>query len=129
MKIISYGYKIPELTDKDFWDSYNFDVTRLSTHNHDGINSPKINPGGIQVYGVTILNTQWTPDTPSGYYHDVPFPVGWNMVWTSGQPCPVQVQCRLNDRIAYLDSGRATNGLGVRIYSAVLLNNLSVGLY
>ena len=33
------GYKIPELEDKDFWDSYNFNWLRSDSHTHDGIDS------------------------------------------------------------------------------------------
>lgn len=40
-----YGYKIPELEDKDFWTSYNFNFERLDQHSHDGIDSPIISAG------------------------------------------------------------------------------------
>lgn len=39
-----YGYKIPELEDKDFWDSYNFNISRYDGHTHDGIDSAPIFP-------------------------------------------------------------------------------------
>jgi hypothetical protein len=41
-----YGYKIPELEDKDFWDSYNFNFERLDQHDHDGVNSKDLASSG-----------------------------------------------------------------------------------
>lgn len=37
-----YGYKIPEVEDKDFFDSYNYNYNRLDTHTHDGVDSAPI---------------------------------------------------------------------------------------
>ena len=49
-----YGYKIPELEDKDFWDSYNWNFLRLDGHTHDGEDSAFITVGeGAGVYVAT----------------------------------------------------------------------------
>ena len=42
--ITTNGYKIPELEDKDFWDSYNFNIARLDGHNHTGTDSELVPP-------------------------------------------------------------------------------------
>ena len=42
-----YGYKIPELEDKDFWDSYNFNFERLDGHTHDGVDSAFVPPQAV----------------------------------------------------------------------------------
>jgi hypothetical protein len=40
----TYGYKIPELEDKDFWDSYNENIPLMNDHDHDGDNSALVLP-------------------------------------------------------------------------------------
>ena len=40
----TYGYKIPELEDKDFWTSYNENFVLVDAHNHDGDNSAVVAP-------------------------------------------------------------------------------------
>lgn len=80
MKIISYGYKIPELKDKDFWESYNFDVTRLSTHNHDGNNSAHLAPGASFPYQQLVTIADWVGGSPN-FTYDFEFPIGWQMTW------------------------------------------------
>ncbi len=39
-----HGYKIPELEDKDFWDSYNFNIARYDAHDHTGVDSALVPP-------------------------------------------------------------------------------------
>lgn len=42
-----FGYKIPELEDKDFWDSYNFNISRYDAHSHDGVDSVFVPPQAV----------------------------------------------------------------------------------
>src|SRR4051812_30285210 len=93
MQIIAYGYKLPELSDKDFWESYNFDVTRLSTHNHDGNNSPHLAPGASYPYLQTIAVGDWTGSPPHMLY-DFIFPIPWMMTWPAGTQSPVLATIR-----------------------------------
>lgn len=37
-----YGYKIPEVEDKDWWDSFNYNFNRLNEHSHDSVDSPPV---------------------------------------------------------------------------------------
>jgi len=43
----TYGYKIPELEDKDFWGSYNENFVLVDAHNHDGDNSAVVAPQAV----------------------------------------------------------------------------------
>jgi hypothetical protein len=84
MEVIDFGYKLPELGDQNFWDSYNFDVVRLSTHDHDGVNSKKL-AGNSHAPVETIIGTApatWTLDAGSGkYYFNIAFPAAWLMTF------------------------------------------------
>lgn len=95
MEIIDYGYKVPELEDTDFWDSLVFDIRRLSTHNHDGVNSSFIAPGAVDVYEFEFETADWVSNSPDpGYHLDFTFPITWNFTWTDQAPCPVQLVVR-----------------------------------
>ena len=91
MQIIDYGYKLPELEDKTFFDSYNFDITRLSTHNHDGENSALLAPGHMAPTLVLIEAADWTGPT-SEIYDSPTIPLPTNVTWADGSPCPVVVK-------------------------------------
>jgi hypothetical protein len=135
MKIIAYGYKIPELTDKDFWDQYNFDITRLSTHNHDGNNSAKLRTGSIEPYVVELTMVDWLP-LGTGYYYSMVFPSAWMMTWTRNPPsaCPVQVCVRdWEGQVLYLDqqqyqTGTAVLEYGISFYTPIAVNCI-IALY
>lgn len=128
MKIIAYGYKIPELTDKDFWDSYNFDITRLSTHNHDGNNSSKLRAGSTSPYEVNVAKASWS-GSGSNYRYDLKFPSTWSMIWPDGgAACPVQAVVRnAAGNILYLEQSRYVTAApspeyGVSFYSVTPLD-------
>lgn len=91
MQIIDYGYKLPEQPDKTFFDSYNFNITRYSTHNHDGVNSALLPPGHTAPQLVLIETSDWTGPTDEVFSSpNVPLPS--NVTWTDGNPCPVTVK-------------------------------------
>lgn len=91
MQIIDYGYKLPELSDQDFWQSYNFDITRLSTHNHDGVNSALLGPGHMAPTLVLVETGDWTGPV-SEVYTSPTIPLPSNVTWADGSPCPVIVK-------------------------------------
>jgi len=91
MQIIDYGYKLPEQEDKTFFDSYNFDITRLSTHNHDGENSAPLSPGHMAPTLVLVEAVDWTGPTDEVYSSpNIPLPS--SVTWTTGNPCPILVK-------------------------------------
>ena len=83
MNIIDFGYKIPELSDKDFWQSYNFDITRLATHNHDGENSSLLAPGHMAPQLVLIETGDWTGPV-SEVYTSPTIPLPSSVTWPAG---------------------------------------------
>lgn len=91
MQIISYGYKIPELQDKDFWQSYNFDITRLASHSHDGVDSPLLVPGHMQPTLVLVELADWTGPVDE-VYSSANIPLPTNVTWPDQTPCPVIVK-------------------------------------
>ena len=91
MNIIDFGYKIPELSDQDFWQSYNFDITRLSTHDHDGENSALLAPGHMAPQLVLIETGDWTGPV-SEVYTSPTIPLPSSVTWPDGSPCPVIVK-------------------------------------
>ncbi len=131
MQVISYGYKIPKLDDKDFWESYNFDVTRLSTHDHDGQTSAPLRAGVINPYAVLVETADWIARTlpATGYQFNIPFDITWDMEWDDGDPCPVQVVFRTTDNnIAFPEYNRISDGSGIQVYVPFQLD-LQVGMY
>lgn len=128
MFLTTYGYKVPDTDDEDFWASIVFDIERLDDHNHDGLNSSKLNPGATTPYEVTTAVIDWIGGS-APYYIDIDFPAPWNMSWASGDPCPVQVVVRDGSGTqVFLDTTRQASGDGVRIYSSVKAI-YTVGLY
>ncbi len=80
MQIVDYGYKIAQLQDKDFWDTYNFSITRTSTHNHDGENSALLGPGHLEPLKVFIDTIDWPAPVDEVYTSDsIPLPP--NVTW------------------------------------------------
>jgi len=127
MRITNKGYRIPELDDRDFWDSYNFDIERLDGHNHDGVNSEQLTPGAFDPYKETIEVADWV-GAGAPFHYDFIFPAPWDMLWADDEPCPVFITARdSEENIVYLEQGRAPSGLGVRLYSSVKLD-LIVGV-
>lgn len=102
-----YGYKIPELEDKDFWDSYNSNFVLVDAHNHDGINSAVIASENIQedakkLYGqFTITGGVISSENLDGFSLSYPANTGtflvtldqdyellYNLVWTRSDISP-----------------------------------------
>lgn len=131
MRVISFGYKIPAIQDKDFWETYNFDITRLSTHDHDGQNSAPLRAGVINPSFADIESADWIARTPpaTGFYVDIAFDISWDMEWVDGEPCPVQVVCRTSDNLqAFPEYNRLADGSGIQVYVPFQLD-LQVGMY
>jgi hypothetical protein len=93
MQIIAYGYKLAELSDKDFWESYNFDIVRLASHNHDGNNSAHLAPGASYPYLQVVTIGDWVGTVPNLTY-DFLFPIPWMMTWPLGTQSPVLATVR-----------------------------------
>lgn len=91
MQIIDFGYKLPELSDKDFWQSYNFDIERLSTHDHDGINSALLDAGHMNPTLLLVETADWNGPVDDVYTTD-PIALPANVTWPDGSPCPVIVK-------------------------------------
>jgi hypothetical protein len=121
MKYTDKGYKIPEIDDRDFWDSYNFDIQRLNDHTHDGIDSQRLTPGAAEPYKVSILTADWVGGS-APYYYDFTFPLAWDVTWADNDPCPVNITARnTSEEIVYLEQGR-TASTGVRLYTYVKMD-------
>jgi len=125
MQIISFGYKIPNIQDKDFWQSYNFDITRLATHNHDGINSELLVPGHLNPTVLLIETLDWVGPTDEEYTFDIPLPV--NVTFPDGGVSPVIVRC-FEGNEQTLTSFRRVDDTNIQIFSRSN-ENLVVGLY
>ena len=90
MEIIDYGYKIAQLQDKDFWDTYNFSISRTSTHNHDGENSTLLGPGHLEPLKIFIDVGDWPTPVDEIYTSDsIPLPP--NVEWLDQGVCPLMV--------------------------------------
>ena len=117
MKYTPHGYKLPELDDKDFWDSINYDIERLDSHNHDGLNSAHLAPGASRAHEVPI--TPWVGTGP--YTFDFLFPPIWDMIWEDGEACPVEITVYNvpDGNLVHLDVTREPSGLGIILTSSV----------
>lgn len=61
MQTLSYGYKNPENTDYGavWFPALNFNIVRLNSHNHDGVNSPFLAPSSVTKPTSVILAAAW----------------------------------------------------------------------
>lgn len=125
MQIISYGYRLPDIQDKDFWNSYNFDIERLSTHDHDGINSAFLSAGHMNPTLILIETGDWVGPTDEVYSFDIPLPS--NVSWPTGSPCPIVIQMFENDTIVPANFNRVDDD-NFQITSRTN-TDLVVGLY
>lgn len=122
MRYTDKGYRIPEINDKDFWDSIVFDIQRLNDHTHDDTDSQRLTPGASAPYAESILVADWV-GASAPYYYDFIFPLAWDVTWADGDPCPVTVTARnSSENIVHLEQGREPSGLGVRLYTYVKLD-------
>lgn len=125
MQIIDYGYRLPDIQDKDFWGSYNFDVTRLSTHDHDGINSALLSAGHLNPTLILIEEADWSGPVSEVYSFQIPLPV--NVTWPSGSPSPIIIQMFENDALVPANFQRVDDN-NLSIISRTN-TDLVVGLY
>lgn len=80
MTLTTYGYRLPQSGDKakgtsGWYASYEFNVSRIDTHNHDGANSALLTFSSISPYTGTILAAGWGVDG-AGYKQTVTVPAG-----------------------------------------------------
>lgn len=54
MKVSTYGYKVPEDSDTNFWDYVEYNWNRLNSHSHDGVDSPHIPAKSVTRASATI---------------------------------------------------------------------------
>ena len=91
MQTIQYGYRLPEPADKTFWDTYNFDIQRLATHDHDGLNSALLGPGHFEPSYIFIEPGDWNGPVDEVYTSD-PIGIPPNVTWVDTEPCPLIVK-------------------------------------
>ena len=77
---LTNGYKIPQSGDKGstLFTALEFDIQRLNDHNHDGLNSNKLDATSISTISGNILSANWvTYGGPTGHYRQqVTLPAG-----------------------------------------------------
>lgn len=69
MIVLSKGYKLPETGDfGDIWfPALEDNITRLNSHNHDGVNSEPLNSSAITAHKINVSSGSFT-DNGDGYY-------------------------------------------------------------
>lgn len=77
----TYGYKNPDTGDKakganGWYASLGYNITRLDSHNHDGVNSSLITIGNFAPYSNAVLAANWATDGAGGYTQTVTVPAG-----------------------------------------------------
>lgn len=80
MQTTTYGYRLPEAGDRakgasGWFASMEYNISRLDTHDHDGVDSPLIPMSNLDPYSSTILAADWTVDS-AGYKQTVTVPAG-----------------------------------------------------
>lgn len=70
MRTTTYGYRVPETGDPakgigGWYESVEFDVDRVDSHNHDGINSRLLSSTAIPTETVSVLAAGWVADGPA----------------------------------------------------------------
>lgn len=71
MLTLTYGYKKPEAGDRGatLYQALEDNIQRVNDHNHDGLNSPLLNPQNFVGTPQTILAANWaTYGGPIGHY-------------------------------------------------------------
>lgn len=79
--VTTYGYKVPSVGDlakgTDGWyESIEFDIDRLDSHDHDGVNSTLLNFGSFAPFTNTVLAINWALDASGIYKQTVTVPSG-----------------------------------------------------
>jgi hypothetical protein len=126
MQVIDYLYKLADVGDKNFWDSFNYNFNRLATHNHDGINSAKL-AGNSHAPTIQTLTNTATPTTwvASGaeYRYEMLFPVAWGMTFPNAGEYNSEFLVQVfdaNSRLVDLNWGPNPAGSGIYLYSKVV---------
>lgn len=79
MQTLSYGYKLPETDDKAsvVFPALEDNITRLNSHDHDGVNSAPLSGTAIRSSVVAVPSGSWSADLGGGYYsQNVNVPTG-----------------------------------------------------
>lgn len=78
MQTLSFGYKLPETSDKGsvFFPALEFDIQQLNDHNHNGINSAQIDSKSVSVVKQTLASTGWVSQGGGNYRMLVTMPNG-----------------------------------------------------
>lgn len=73
MQVLTYGYKLPEDLDWGFvfFPALSYNITRLNSHNHDGVNSPALSVGSMAVSAGTIAAASWGTTIGNGQYRQL----------------------------------------------------------
>jgi hypothetical protein len=84
MRLTTNGYKVPESGDRGggangFFQALEYDIERVSSHNHDGNNSEFITTKAIRRQSATIASNAWTEVAPSTYKQTIDLPAGMTM--------------------------------------------------
>lgn len=79
MTTTTYGYRLPDSGDlsrgtNGWFESYEFNVSRFDSHDHDGVNSSVLSLVNFPVYSSSILAANWTADGV-GYKQTITTPV------------------------------------------------------
>lgn len=80
MTTTTYGYRLPEAGDRakgasGWYASMEFNISRLDTHDHDGVDSAALPMSNIAPYTGTITAVGWSVDG-GGYKQTITVPAG-----------------------------------------------------
>ncbi|WP_417353607.1 hypothetical protein [Flavobacterium alkalisoli] len=79
MITLSYGYRLPENKDFDFWPHLEFNIQRLAEHKHDGSDSAKIPTYNLKDATVDVLKENWV-ESNGVYSQTITIPVGYSPI-------------------------------------------------
>lgn len=77
MLTLSYGYKKPETGDRGsvWFPALEDNITRLNSHDHDGVDSVLLTPDSLQKPTSTIAIIDWVDDGGGNYHKEVTVPI------------------------------------------------------
>lgn len=81
---LSYGYILPATGDRGsvFFPALEDNITRLNSHNHDGVNSAALSSAALSRGSTTILAAAWVSQGGGTYRQEVTLPTGYTFANT-----------------------------------------------
>lgn len=74
----TYGYKKPANGDRGtWWTDLTYNIDRMDTHSHDGVNSAKVGTASLTKHVQAIPTATWVLISNGNYYKNVAMPTGF----------------------------------------------------